>query len=144
MHGFAQATKPSRRDLQETVAVREALRSLLLANNGKEMDPTALSTLNEASGAAHFALGFQGGSNVTITPQAAGVRGVIGHVLSIVADAMADESWSRFKACLNPECEEAFYDYARNQSRKWCAMETCGNRAKARAYRRRQGSTTDR
>jgi predicted RNA-binding Zn ribbon-like protein len=142
-HGLGQATRPTRRDQQEAVAVREALRSLLLTNNGKDLDPAALRTLNEASGVARFALGFEGASNVTITPQAAGVRGVIGHILSIVADAMADESWGRFKACLNDECQVAFYDYARNQSRKWCAMETCGNRAKARAYRRRQGSSAN-
>jgi predicted RNA-binding Zn ribbon-like protein len=141
-HGFPQAAKPNRRDHQEAVAVREALRSLALANNGVDLDPAALYTINQASGAARFALGFETGSNVTITPQAAGVRGVLGHILSIVADSMADESWSRFKACLNPECHEAFYDIARNQSRKWCSMDTCGNQAKARAYRRRQGSST--
>jgi predicted RNA-binding Zn ribbon-like protein len=141
-HGFGHAIKPTRRDQEEAVAVREALRSLLLANNGKELNPAAaLRTLNEASGAARFALGFEGVSEVTITARAAGVRGVVGHILSIVADSMADGTWSRFKACLNEDCQEAFYDYARNQSRKWCAMETCGNQAKARAYRRRQGST---
>lgn len=138
-HGLLQdASKPTRRDWEETVAVRESIRSLLLANNGRAIDRAALETLNSASGAAHFALGFEGGSNVTIAPRATGVRGALGHILSIVADAMADGSWVRFKACLNEDCEFAFYDYARNHSRKWCNMAICGNRMKARAYRKRQ------
>lgn len=131
-------TKPTRRDHEESLAVREAIRSLLLANNGKEIDPAALETLNRASGAAHFALGFGGGTTVTIAPRATGVRGALGHLLSIAADAMADGSWEQFKACLNGDCEVAFYDYSRNHSRKWCEMAVCGNRMKARAYRARK------
>src|SRR5436190_22881132 len=75
-HGFPQATRPTRREHQEAVAIREALRSLALTNNGRPLDPDALRALNEASGAARFALGFEGVSSVTITPQAAVVRGV--------------------------------------------------------------------
>jgi predicted RNA-binding Zn ribbon-like protein len=35
----------------------------------------------------------------------------------------------RIRAC--PTCDWLFLDQSRNRSRKWCDMETCGNRAKA-------------
>ncbi|HEV2869799.1 MAG TPA: CGNR zinc finger domain-containing protein, partial [Actinomycetota bacterium] len=30
-----------------------------------------------------------------------------------------------------------FYDHSTNRSGTWCTMSVCGNRRKARAYRRR-------
>ena len=54
-------------------------------------------------------------------------------------NAVADGSWSRLKACRSETCRWAFFDAARNRSRAWCDMAVCGNRAKARAYRRRHG-----
>lgn len=38
--------RPSKADLRRAVEVREALRAVLLANNGEPLDPTALCTLN--------------------------------------------------------------------------------------------------
>jgi predicted RNA-binding Zn ribbon-like protein len=60
-------------------------------------------------------------------------------VLAIVAEAMAEGTWSRLKACREHSCEWAFYDRSRNRSGVWCSMEGCGNRAKARAFRERHG-----
>jgi predicted RNA-binding Zn ribbon-like protein len=47
---------------------------------------------------------------------------------------------SRIKLCQSETCRMAFYDQSRNGSRSWCSMEICGNRAKARTFRARQGS----
>ncbi len=41
---------------------------------------------------------------------------------------------ARVKACANAHCGALFYDTSRNRSRRWCAMEDCGNRAKARRH----------
>jgi predicted RNA-binding Zn ribbon-like protein len=38
----------------------------------------------------------------------------------------------RCKIC--PDCEWLFLDQSKNQSRMWCDMAVCGNRAKARAH----------
>ena len=60
-------------------------------------------------------------------------------LLAIVFRSMADGTWDRFKACPHGDgCEWAFYDYSKNRSSTWCAMQPCGNRAKARAYRERR------
>ncbi len=36
--------------------------------------------------------------------------------------------------CAGDDCGWFFLDTSRNQSRRWCEMETCGNKAKARAH----------
>ncbi|MGH3715275.1 MAG: CGNR zinc finger domain-containing protein, partial [Micromonosporaceae bacterium] len=65
------------------------------------------------------------------------VDGVLAMLLGAVAEAVAAGTWARLKACRNPHCRWAYYDQSRNRSRSWCSMETCGNRAKARAFRER-------
>jgi len=38
------------------------------------------------------------------------------------------------RECEGQECTWLFLDTSRNQSRRWCSMEDCGNRAKAQRY----------
>jgi predicted RNA-binding Zn ribbon-like protein len=44
----------------------------------------------------------------------------------------------RLKLCANPGCGFAFLDTSTNNTRRWCDMRFCGNRLKARAFRRRR------
>jgi predicted RNA-binding Zn ribbon-like protein len=62
-------------------------------------------------------------------------------IATIVAVAQLDGRWSRLKACPGRDCGWAFYDHSRNQASGWCSMGICGQRAKARAYRRRKASS---
>ncbi len=41
------------------------------------------------------------------------------------------------RRCVGSHCGWFFLDYSRNKSRRWCSMSYCGNRAKARRFRRR-------
>jgi len=118
-------------------AVREALRELLRANNGVPVDEAAAAaTLDAASRRAGLTVRFAGGA-IRLEPRERGVSGALGAVLAAVAAAMADGSWQRLKACRSDTCRWAFVDSARNRSRQWCDMRVCGNRQKARLYRRR-------
>ena len=45
---------------------------------------------------------------------------------------------SRLRRCENSECRVVFYDDSRPGSRRWCAPNRCGDRIRAREYRRRQ------
>lgn len=49
--------------------------------------------------------------------------------------------WRRIKICPADDCLWAFYDESRNRSRTWCSMQVCGNRVKARTFRKRAGSS---
>jgi predicted RNA-binding Zn ribbon-like protein len=66
------------------------------------------------------------------------VQAALGRILIAVSDLMADGTWDRLKACRADDCRWAFYDSARNQSRAWCSMQSCGNRAKVQAFRSRR------
>ena len=120
---------------ERVVAVREALRALLLANHGAPPDPRAIAALD---GAGRLAVAFHDRGRTRLVPGDGGVDGVVGALLAIVARAQADGTWPRLKACPADTCGWAFYDRSRNRSRTWCAMRVCGNRAKARSYRARQ------
>ncbi|XOZ32773.1 CGNR zinc finger domain-containing protein [Halomonadaceae bacterium KBTZ08] len=49
--------------------------------------------------------------------------------------------WSpkRIRACAHPDCILYFLDATRSGTRRWCDMQTCGNRAKAKRYHNRYG-----
>jgi predicted RNA-binding Zn ribbon-like protein len=46
---------------------------------------------------------------------------------------------ARVKECGGEHCGWIFYDRSKNNSRRWCEMEICGNRAKQRRLRARRG-----
>lgn len=125
-------------DLARAIEVREALRALALANNGEPLDPAAPRNLERAAATGRLALRFGPNGAVALQPDAAGVDGALGRLLSIVHEAMTDGTWPRLKACREDVCRWAFYDHSRNRSGTWCTMAVCGNRAKARQYRRRR------
>jgi predicted RNA-binding Zn ribbon-like protein len=54
------------------------------------------------------------------------------------AALLASEQSAKIRACCNPECRWLFLDTSRNHSRRWCDMKLCGNRIKARRFRRKQ------
>ncbi len=128
-------------DVRRALGVREALRALLLANNGRPPDPEAVETLNKAAARARLIIRFQADEAARLEPVAAGLDGAIGQLLGIVYTAMVGGAWVRFKACRLDTCSWAFYDASKNRSGAWCTMAECGNRAKARAYRERRRAT---
>jgi len=59
----------------------------------------------------------------------------------IVWDAAAlltSERRAWVRGCGDPECGWMFLDLSRNQTRRWCSMDGCGNRAKARRHYARE------
>jgi predicted RNA-binding Zn ribbon-like protein len=125
-------------DLARALRVREALRSLLLVNNGGPLDPSAVTTLNGAADESRLRVSFSSAGGAELVPDQPDVPGALSRILAVTYTAMADESWERLKACRLDDCQWAFYDQSKNRSRTWCSMKVCGNRAKARAYRERQ------
>jgi predicted RNA-binding Zn ribbon-like protein len=50
--------------------------------------------------------------------------------------------FERMKVCAAEDCTDAFVDASKNQSRRFCNPETCGNRATTAAYRARRRQAT--
>jgi predicted RNA-binding Zn ribbon-like protein len=69
-------------------------------------------------------------------------RQTLDHILWPVArsaaDLLASAQLERARQCADERCGWLFLDMSRNHSRRWCSMEECGNRNKAREYYRRQ------
>ena len=124
-------------DHQRALALREALRALLMANAGLDLDPRAGRTLDDAARRARLGVRFDGHGHVHTAPEAPGVDGALGRILALVADAQEEGTWARLKACLADDCQWAYYDLSRNRSAVWCDMASCGNRQKVRSYRER-------
>jgi len=129
--------EPSDEELGDALAVREAIRALLLANNGIAVDADAASqTLEDAGREAHLTVRFENGRPL-LAPEGDGARAAIGRIVATVAELAPTDDWKRLKGCRDENCRVAFYDKSRNRSRAWCSMEVCGNREKARSFRAR-------
>jgi predicted RNA-binding Zn ribbon-like protein len=137
-HGLLEPGAPvTETDLAEAVRVREALRDLLSAKVGIEVDlEAAKGEIDAAARRAGLELRFDP-TCPRVEPTVGGVRGAIGRILVEVYDEMVDGIWERMKACKAEDCRWAFLDTSKNKSRAWCSMESCGNRAKVNAYRQR-------
>jgi predicted RNA-binding Zn ribbon-like protein len=130
--------EPTDAELALAVRVREDLRALLLANNGEELEPGPLERLNDVAARSVLNVHFTGPGDAHLQSAATGMDGALGRILAIVLVAMGNGTWARLKACRNDECMWVFYDTSKNHSATWCSMRVCGNRMKARAYRRRR------
>ena len=137
-HGpLAAGASVTEADRRHAVEVREALRALLLAHNGAELDAQAAATLNRAAEATPLYVHMLPDGGANLAASASGVQGAMGKLLAIVFTAMTTGTWSRLKACRDDACQWAFYDHSKNRSGAWCSMAVCGNRTKTRAYRQR-------
>jgi predicted RNA-binding Zn ribbon-like protein len=126
-------------DVRQARDLREALRKMLLANNGDPLDPAAVDAICDAARRAELQVRVDEQGHAQLVPVRSGVEGAVGRLLAIVFRAQAEGTWARLKACaLHDTCEWAFYDSSKNRSGTWCDMAVCGNRAKARAYRERR------
>ena len=66
---------------------------------------------------------------------------LIAPIAESAAHLFATGDLFHIKKCENPNCVLFFCDISKNHSRRWCSMESCGNRMKAAAhYRRNHGN----
>jgi predicted RNA-binding Zn ribbon-like protein len=129
--------RPTDADVRRAIAMRESLRALLLANNGEPLDARAVETLNAISDDLRLLVRFAPEGGSALEPAGRGVDAALGVLLGIVLRSTAEGTWPRLKACRYDTCQWAFFDHSKNRSGTWCSMAVCGNRSKARAYRRR-------
>jgi predicted RNA-binding Zn ribbon-like protein len=127
-------------DRRRAIKLREAFRGLLLANGGEALDSAAVESFNDVAGEVGLRLSAERDGALALAPYRDGIDAALGTLLAIVYRSMADGTWPRLKACRADTCQWAFYDRSKNRSAHWCSMAVCGNRAKARDYRRRKAA----
>jgi predicted RNA-binding Zn ribbon-like protein len=128
-------------DLRHATALREAIRGVIGGNSGGSVYPVDLATLNEAAAASRLRARFGRDGRARLEPEVQGVVGAMGRIVSALFASMSQPEWARLKLCSSPTCRWAFYDRSRNHSSRWCTMASCGNRAKARRFRRHSAPT---
>lgn len=61
-------------------------------------------------------------------------------IVRSAADLLTSGDLEKVRECAREGCDWLFVDMSKNHSRRWCSMNTCGSRVKARRYyQRRKG-----
>ena len=64
---------------------------------------------------------------------------ILNPIIHSAAEILVSDELKKIKTCADSACGWLFIDVSRNQSRRWCDMKDCGNRAKAtRFYQKKQ------
>ncbi|MFE3590078.1 CGNR zinc finger domain-containing protein [Streptomyces niveus] len=81
----------------------------------------------------------QGRAAAVLTPEgerlwrlgpASRVEDALGVIAADAIGVIAGERDGRLALCASPTCLAAFFDTSRSRTRRWCDMNTCGNREK--------------
>ncbi len=121
------------------IELREALYRVFCAvNNGAEPAEPDLETLNQVLSEAlsHTRLEVFGGV-YKIQYDSKPPEYVLWRLATSASELLTSEEIRRVKCCASDECGWLFLDMSRNRSRRWCSMDSCGNRMKARRHYRR-------
>lgn len=134
----------TRAELVRVLVIREGLRAVLAEHNGVPPDPAVRVALREATQGLSAAFTLEDGGDIAPAPACAGVAGALGLLLAVIHESQTAGSWTHLKTCPGHDCGWVFFDNSRNGGSTWCSMQVCGNREKARAYRRRSRVKTRR
>jgi predicted RNA-binding Zn ribbon-like protein len=133
--------------LRRAIALREAIYRLFTAVAlGQGVDAADLAALNQALSDAL--------ARARVVPAGAGFAwdwdgpaGALDRVLWPVARSAAElltsDERARVRQCAGDPCGWLFLDTSKNRSRRWCTMDSCGNRAKARRHYARTRRTVN-
>jgi predicted RNA-binding Zn ribbon-like protein len=128
-------------DVGKLLAFRQMARQVLSQIIEKEgVDSDAIATLNNSlqNYKMHYQLeqsteGYQL-INQNVCHSTADIIGLLAFEL---ANMLASDQRAYLKRCLNSDCVLMFVDNSRSHKRRWCSMDTCGNRAKVSKHYRK-------
>jgi predicted RNA-binding Zn ribbon-like protein len=118
-------------ELDHAVELREAIHAAATAAANQDPFPaSAVHVINDRS--------TRGLASAVLTAEGSRVwqlgSGSVEDALSVIAaDAisiLAGERDGKIVLCASPTCRAAFFDTSRSRTRRWCEMNTCGNREK--------------
>ncbi|MFC9660079.1 CGNR zinc finger domain-containing protein [Nocardia sp. NPDC127606] len=123
--------------------VRELRESIHLAATATAMRDTppasAVRVINDRS--------IQGRASAVLTPEGnrhwrlnadSCVEDALGVIAADAISILAGERDGKLALCASPTCRAAFFDTSQSRTRKWCDMNTCGNRQKKARFNDRK------
>lgn len=119
---------------QSAVALRDAVFEVFAAVAREQRpDDTSLGVLNDALSRLRLDAALEWAWDAD--PRA--LDGFLGPIVKAALALVAPEQRTKIHMCEAPDCVWLFYDTSRNHSRRWCDMNQCGNRMKARRHHAR-------
>lgn len=144
--GLALTAQPVARDVAETQALRTALRPTFddLAA-GQAVSPAVRATVNDVLRRVGVTrqLADDDGQPRLIEQEVCNTSPAAAAAALDFARFVTDHDPTRLRHCSNPACTMVFYDRGKNNRRRWCSMQACGNRSKVASYRERKAARDD-
>jgi predicted RNA-binding Zn ribbon-like protein len=110
-------------------------------SEGEAPDPRHIERLNveiARAGASEY-LAPEGTGRWRLVDRAGEALERLRHAIARDAADLLTGDLARLKRCPAHDCLWLFHDSSKNLSRRWCAMDDCGSRAKMRRHRARSG-----
>ncbi|MYR05507.1 hypothetical protein GTV32_03890 [Gordonia sp. SID5947] len=127
-------------ELELARQLREALHAAMTAAAVEDALPaSAVRVINERSA--------QGRAAAILTPDGhrqwrlgsgSGIEDALGVIAADAISIIAGERDGKLALCASPTCQAAFFDASQSRSRRWCDMNTCGNRQKKARFNANQ------
>ncbi len=123
---------------QQAIMLREALfrtfEALALEQTPEEADLTLLNTMLVVA-LPHRQLVLQHTHFVWEWVMSQGaLDSILWRIVHSATDLLTSDEIHNVKVCSADNCNWLFLDTSKNQSRRWCSMNGCGNRAKVRKH----------
>ncbi|MGW4027065.1 CGNR zinc finger domain-containing protein [Streptomyces sp. NPDC005009] len=120
--------------------LRESIHAAATAAALQEALPaSAVQVINDrsAQGRAAAVLTPEGERRWRLGP-ASCVEDALGVIAADAISVIAGERDGKLALCASPTCRAAFFDTSQSRTRKWCDMNTCGNRQKKARFNANQ------
>ncbi|MFE1591220.1 CGNR zinc finger domain-containing protein [Nocardia sp. NPDC058705] len=115
--------------LEHAQELRESIHTAVTAAATHDAPPaSAVQIINDCS--------IRGRASAVLTPertrhwQLGCVEDALGVIAADAISIIAGERDGKLALCASPTCRAAFFDTSQSRTRKWCDMNTCGNRQK--------------
>lgn len=118
--------------LERAWELRESVHAAATAAARRDPLPvSAVQVINDCS--------TQGRAAAILTPEgdrqwrlgsASSVEDALGVIAADAISIITGERDGKLALCASPTCQAAFFDTSQSRTRKWCDMNTCGNRQK--------------
>ncbi|WP_040805539.1 CGNR zinc finger domain-containing protein [Nocardia concava] len=118
-------------DLKSAIELREAIYRIGSAiAAGRKPNSGDVHTLNAVAAAGHAKAALQQAHSAWRLTKSAPIRDALGVLATTAIHTLGGPDHSRIKTCEGPGCAGLFLDTSRGSNRRWCSMNTCGNKVK--------------
>jgi predicted RNA-binding Zn ribbon-like protein len=121
----------TRAELAAAIELREAVYRLAVATTQGTTRPVAdVATLNDLASQGRATPALTGTGRAWVLGPDQPVTDALAVIAHDAIAVLGAEDTARIKICDGPDCAGLFLDTSRGNNRRWCSMNTCGNKAK--------------